>query len=552
MSVPFAKFAQLAQLTVLLLLGQGYGFVAGIQTAAAAERLTISYGLLERSVSLEALGDYAQSGQLDDNLYVYTRYVKPEQRETLRRSLNLKSDFSAVAISQFLYSPQGQILLERLGQVIQPESRDNGLYAIRSALILAASDPVGLTPLNVFRHFPTRGIRIDLQKSLAIADDLNKIVSETKQLSALITQQADQATGTTTAPNPADFSANTSRLGPVRWSKQQINFEDRRRITLSGFSRLRNIALDLYTPNIRKNSQYPAIVISHGLGSDQASFAYLAEHLASHGYVVVVPSHPGSDARQMSALLSGTAQEVASPSEFVDRPLDIKFILDRLSQDRRFSYVNWQQVGMVGQSFGGYTAFALGGAPLNFPTLAESCGTNQQLNTFDLSLLLQCRANALPRQNYNLQDPRIKAILAINPVTSQVFGQAGMAKIQVPTMIIAGKADTVAPAVPEQIRPFTWLTTPDRYLVLVDRSTHFSFLAESSSSTGVQIGLPPEVVGPNLSLNRSYLKALSLPFFRTHLQQISSFRPYLSAAYGRSISRAPLQIDLVQTLNIPD
>jgi predicted dienelactone hydrolase len=542
MSVPFAKFA------VLLLLGQGCGFVAGIQTAAAADRLTISYGLLERSVSLDALGDYAQSGQLDDNLYVYTRYVKPEQRETLRRSLNLKSDFSAVAISQFLYSPQGQILLERLGQVIQPESRDNGLYAIRSALILAASDSVGLTPLNVFRHFPTRGIRIDLQKSLAIADDLNQIVSETKRLSALITQQADQAT----APTTDEFTANTSRPGPVRWSKQQINFEDRRRITLSGFSRLRNIALDLYTPNIRKSAQYPAIVISHGLGSDQVSFAYLAEHLASHGYVVVVPSHPGSDARQMAALLSGTAQEVASPSEFVDRPLDIKFILDRLSQDKRFSYVDWQQVGMVGQSFGGYTALALAGAPLNFPLLAQSCGTSEQLNTFDLSLLLQCRANALPRQHYNLQDPRIKAILAINPVTSQVFGQAGMAKIQVPTMIIAGKADTVAPAAAEQIRPFTWLTTPDRYLVLVDRSTHFSFLAESSSSAGVQIGLPPEVVGPNLSLNRSYLKALSLPFFRTHLQQISSFRPYLSAAYGRSISRAPLQIDLVQTLNIPD
>jgi predicted dienelactone hydrolase len=515
----------------------------------AAERLTISYGLLERSVSLDALAQYAAFGTFDDDLYVYTRYVKPEQRDRLRRSLNLKADLSVVAVSQFLYSPQGRILLERLGQVIQPESRDNGLYAIRAALILAASDPQqGLTPLNVFRHFPTKGIRIDLQKSLTITADLDALITQTNQISTAIAQQAEQEVTTQTLANQptANPLVNLALPGPVRWVKQEISLEDRKRITLSGFSRVRNINFDLYTPQTRKNRQYPVIVISHGVGSDRGSFAYLAKHLASHGYVVVVPAHPGSDAQQMAALLNGTTQEVALPSEFVDRPLDVKFILDYLSAQPRFNYANWNQVGIVGQSFGGYTAMALAGATLNFAQLAQDCETNKQLTTLNVSLLLQCRAAVLPPKPYDITDARIKAILTVNPISSTVFGSAGLAQIQVPTMVIAGKADTVAPAVPEQIRPFTWLTTPDRYLVVIDRSTHFSFIDESTTGDGVQLALPPGIVGPNPAMNRRYLTSLSLAFFRTHLQQQASFRPYLTASYARSISQDPLRLDLVR------
>jgi predicted dienelactone hydrolase len=536
----------------ILAIATTIGVMLGVRPppTLAAERLTISYGLLERSVSLESLANYASAGSLDDDLYVYTRYVKPEQRELLRRSLSLKSDLSPVAVSQFLYSPQGRILLERLGQVIQPESRDNGLYAIRAALILAASDPVqGLTPLNVLRHFPTRGIRIDLQKSLTITAELDDLIRQTNQAAQAIARQVEQEAGPTAGTLPP-APANLALPGPVRWVRQEMALDDRRRITFSGFARIRKVKFDLYTPQTRKNRQYPVIVISHGVGSDRGSFAYLAKHLASHGYVVVVPAHPGSDAQQMAALLNGTAQELALPSEFVDRPLDVKFILDQLAADQRFSYANWQEVGVIGQSFGGYTAMALAGATLNFAQLAQACQSNRQLSTLNISLLLQCRAAVLPPQHYDIADTRVKAILTVNAISATVFGQSGVAQIQVPTMVISGKADTVAPAFPEQIRPFTWLTTPDRYLVLIDRSTHFSFIDESTTGEGVQLALPPGVVGPNPAQNRRYLNTLSLAFFRTHLQQQSSFQPYLTAAYGRSISQDPLRLDLVRQFEL--
>jgi predicted dienelactone hydrolase len=538
------RLARIIGLSLVLLGGSHAG------RATAAERLTISYGLLERSISLDGLIAYADQGELDDELYVYTRYVQPEQRDLLRRSLRLKADLDEVAVSQFLYSPQGQILLQRLGEMIQPESRDNGLYAIRAALILAAADRTeGLTPINVLRRFPTPGIRIDLQKTLQLTAALDDLITQTNRVAAQIKQQTDREILAQSLPTSP---ANLTFPGPVGWERQQIALEDRDRVAISGFARVRPVVFYLYTPRVRRTGRvgkYPVIVVSHGLGSDRGSFAYLAEHLASHGYVVVVPAHPGSDAAQMAALLQGKAEEVAAPLEFVDRPLDVKFILDRLSAEKRLDYADWNNVGVVGQSFGGYTALALAGATLDFDRLQQECTAKKQLTTLNISVLLQCRAAVLPPKDYAIADSRVKAIVTANAVTSLVFGPNGMARVSMPTLMIAGKADTVAPAIAEQIRPFAWLTTPDRYLAVIDRSTHFSMLAESKELAGVQLPLPPEMIGPSPRTNQRYLSALSLAFFRTHLQGQSGFAPYLTGIYGRSLSQEPLTMDLVRSID---
>ena len=49
------------------------------------------------------------------------------------------------------------------------------------------------------------------------------------------------------------------------------------------------------------------VVISHGLWDGPESFEGWGRHLASHGYTVLLPRHPGSDRQQQSAMLSGKA-----------------------------------------------------------------------------------------------------------------------------------------------------------------------------------------------------------------------------------------------------
>jgi predicted dienelactone hydrolase len=209
-----------------------------------------------------------------------------------------------------------------------------------------------------------------------------------------------------------------------------------------------------------------------------------------------------------------------------------------------------QKVGVVGQSMGGYTALVLAGAQINFAQLEAECTDN----TFNLSLLLQCRALDLPQFLPDLQDHRVKAVIAINPIGSSLLGEEDYAAIDVPVMLVSSSADTIAPALLEQIRPFTWLRTPDRYLALLQGGTHFSTIDVPQSNDGAEnptgeiVQLPSQVVGPDPALAHTYLRVLSLAFFGNYIAQDDAYQPYLNPAYAHRISEDPMPIRLVQSL----
>ncbi len=518
---------------------------AGIlRPALGAERIYLTYGALERSLSITSLAKYAKTGKIDGELADYAHRLNRQQLAQLRSVLLAPINLSPVAVSQFLYTPIGERLLERLGEVIQTKASQPGFYAIRASLILAAADPQGLTLLNILQKFPTSGIRIDLARSLEISRDLEKLVNQTNRAVALVSQQS-AAEIATAQPEKLNFSQlpDLRRRGHFTWNKQTLRLNDG--------SRARVFPADIYLPNVKAPA--PLIVISHGLGSDRTSFAYLAQHLASYGFAVAVPEHPDSNAQQLRSLLAGRANEVAEPSEFVNRPLDVKFLLNELQRrsqsDPIFSKVNVQQVGVIGQSFGGYVALALAGAPLNLKQLQKDC--NALNNSLNASLLLQCRALQLLPIRYSLHDARVKAAIAINPIDSSVFGQTSLSQIQIPVMLVSGSADTIAPALSEQILPFTWLTTPQKYFVMIQGGTHFSTIGETTPDT-TPLAIPPQVIGPDPALARLYMNALSVAFCQTYVAGAPQYRPYLSASYAKAISQALLSLNLVQSLTAPD
>ncbi|MGA7937888.1 MAG: alpha/beta hydrolase [Kovacikia sp.] len=537
----------------------------------AAERIYVTYSVLERSISVKSLETYANQGKIvDEDLAVYAQYASPKDLEQLRKALNSKAEIDAVAVSQFLYSSQGENLLKRLGQVIQSESRksDYNYKAIRGALIGAAVDPEGLTLLNFFRKFPTRSLRIDVERSLEIASTLEKLVNQTRRATAAIAKQSIVERGQEESL-AKKLHEDLRSPGPFKWKKHPLipPLVDITRSSTPGTpvsDRLqpfptqtetsgRLILVDLYLPEpgqAKLPKKLPVIVISHGLGSDRTTFAYLAQHLASYGFAVLLPEHSGSNAKQFEALLKGVANELAEPNEFIDRPLDITFLLNEIEQQAITNpalqgRLDLNQVGVIGQSFGGYTALALGGAPINLPELQSGC--RDLANTLNLSLLLQCRALLLGRTSTDLHDSRVKAVIALNPFTSQVFGQTSLNQIQIPTMIVSGNGDTVAPALLEQIQPFTEFFPKDKYLVLMEGGTHFSFLSGGSQS-GTTVSLPVEVSGPNPAIARRYINALSVAFFTTYLTKKSDYRPYLSASYTNDISEHSMPVNLIRSL----
>ena len=274
---------------------------------------------------------------------------------------------------------------------------------------------------------------------------------------------------------------------------------------------------------------------------------YLSEHLASYGFAVVLTVSPNSSAEQLDKLIIGVASEIAPPESFVERPQDITAVLNYLEKSPQATNINWQNVGMVGHSFGGYAALALvSDAQIQFADLAEACQGKYKWNA---SLLLQCVALGLPNQTYKLGDSRIKAAIAVNPVTSHVLGKATLSKITVPIAIVGSSDDTFAPVVSEQIVPFTWLTSPNRYLVLLNKAGHTAVTAITSSDR-----LSPEVsnvlAGSSAIESQDYLKLLSVAFFKTHLVQEISFADYLTPTYFANISTPSAQVSLLRSLSI--
>lgn len=524
---------------VLLNLGLSIAPILFSMPVKGAERIYVPLGPLQFYLPIASLELYAKEGKIDSQLAFYASHVEPQQMEQLRQVLLTPIDVSPVAIAQFLYSPQGEDILNRLGQIIQTKAGQPGFYAIRAALIKAAAYPEGLTLLNVLREFPTYGIQINSERGFEEIEQLSNQIRQTEMAIAAVNQQSrTEVNAETGYEYPHQIQPSFSILPDLRQPGSVLY--TKKILTLTDLRRGRSFPVDLYLPQL-SGAKLPLIVISHGLGSDRMTFAYLAQHLASYGFAVAVLEHPGSNAQQLQALSKGLASEVTPPTEFVDRPLDVKFLLDELS--RSFGKeLNVTEVGVVGQSFGGYTALALAGAEINFEQLPQECASLN--NSLNLSLLLQCSALRLPQIQYQLADSRIKAALAINPISSSIFGQSQISKISIPLMLVAGSHDTVAPALPEQIKPFTWLTTLDKYLVLLNKGTHFSALGKSDSA----VDLPPEVLGPDPTISQNYMKALSVAFFETYIEGNLEYRRYLNAAYGEFISKDPMPLSLVESL----
>ncbi|WP_071190486.1 alpha/beta hydrolase [Trichormus sp. NMC-1] len=508
----------------------------------AAEKIYTSYSLLEVSFPVISLEVYAKTGLIDNELAVYQRYISLQQLQELRPILLGSLKISPAVASQFLYTQQGEFLVRRLAELIKTKSRlpESEFHALRSAIILAAGEPEGLTLLNLLRKYPSSNIHINLADSLEICGELEKLISQTNHAIALVQQKSDLETAT--IPNVTlSQLPNLQTKGNFQAKKYILKFFD--------FNRNRLLLTDVYFPNVQHSAS--VIVISHGLGLDSSNFRYLANHLASQGFAVVVPNHPHS--RQ--SLLKSKTSDLVEPGEFTDRPLDIKYILDQLEKANQFDAnfkgrLNLQQVGVFGQSFGGYTALALAGARINFEQLEKDCTPAGLRNTWNMSLMLQCRALELPNKSEkedNLRDERVTAAIAVNPITSSIFGQAGLNQIQTPVMLVGSSEDTVAPALFEQILPFSWLTNSQKYLVLLLGGTHFSTIGNGNSGSQ-QVALPAEMVGDAI-LARAYIKALSLPFFQAYVAQRPEYLPYLNANYAKLISTQSLGLSLVQSLS---
>ncbi|WP_019504131.1 alpha/beta fold hydrolase [Pleurocapsa sp. PCC 7319] len=508
-----------------------------------AERVGFSLPVLgEFHLSVDSLEVFAKEGKITPEFAFYANRLEPQVLSQLRQALQQKFDVDAITVYRMTNMPMGEDLLKSMGEAIYTHPERNGIYAIRAALILAAADPEGLTAINVMRHFPTEEIQLDTQLIISLIQETANFL-QYKDTSVEAVSQVAKSESPSVQELDVEQMPDLRQAGSYSVTQKAIAFKiDRIRQTTRGFSEFYNLDADLYLPE-GQTKPAPLAIITHGLGSSRSHFQYLAEHLASHGYVVVVPEHIGSNSEYKKAFLQGELSVDVSPLEFYSRPLDVTYLLDEIENHSAFQVpIDWEKVGVLGHSFGGYTALALAGAPLNQKRINQVCQQNQP--TLNTSMLLQCRASSLPSGNYKLADSRIKVSLAFNPVTSSVLGPESLKQITIPTMILGGSQDIVAPFIEEQVHPFLWLETEHKYLGVMVGAGHGSI-----SDTEEGSDFPDILKGSlNSKIARDYLKAISLAFLEVHLRDRSDYQPYLSSTYTQTISPAETPLYLVESL----
>lgn len=528
--------------------------------ATAADKISFWYSALEFSVDINDLEKNLEidletpiveiEGNTFTKVYQQANLINsPSTPKTQWQSLLTQEiRLDRVAISRLLNSSLGTRILHSIGEIIRVSPQQNGFYALRSALILAPDSSGRFTLLDVVRQFPAETINIDAQVIFKLVDAFGELQTETQKEIAAIKGQAaiaSQSKSATDFKQQPDIDIQNS--GYFTWHQENLTLYDQKRD--------RSLAVALYRPQIDFDisAKIPLVIVSPGFSAEKEQFSYLAEHLASYGMAVAILDHPGSDYAQVENFLAGTTKEILTAQELINRPQDVSYLLDELQRKQQVNpsslgNLNLKKVGIIGHSIGSYTALALGGAKLNLKHLQQYCSTKVfDSNWFNPSMVVQCLAAKLsPTKNYQLGDRRITAIFAMNPFSSKIFGETGLSQLRIPVAFVGGSQDLFTPILSEQIEPFAWLGSREKYLLLIDQGTHTYHRMKLLNT--LLINITDNRFNPQLA--RSYIKVMSLAFMQTHITHQAKYRRFLTNNYARPISQNPMKLNLINSKSI--
>jgi len=509
--------------------------INGITTSVqAAQTVVLRRGSVTESIDLADLKTLTETGTVPPKLEDAARILTPQQRSQIQDVLKAKFKIDVVATRDFLNTDVGNSLSSALASVTPREDRV-GVLDVKTALILGARSPDGLSLISFIEAYPNRSLDIDVDRAFEILRNFNGSFWQSQAFMAAIAPQL--------APRYPDLNLPFDPTQPGSAKVEVLNLK------LNDQERRREIPVDVYW-STEASPAKPIIVFSHGLGSVRTDMRYLAEHLASYGYVVAALEHPGSNETHVKKALTLQAP-LLEAEEFLNRPKDISFVLDQLKtlngtagslQGKLAS----DRAMVVGYSLGGATALSIAGAEMQLTQLKQRCPGN--VLAFSLGENAQCFAKGLPEDRYQLRDPRIKAAIAFSPTTSLLFGETGLSKIAVPTVIGSGSADKTTPALTEQVIAFDKMPSP-KWLVGFVGGTHLTI--KDPSTTMDQAGQPDtlytggEVVGEQAVDVHNYVKAIALAMAAQLTDDAARYTIFLTPEYAQYASTERFPIRLV-------
>ena len=430
--------------------------LTGVGTPASAlERLVLRMPFLETSITIN-LGE----AETVDQLLRSSPDLEDLRAASGDRLSNLLEGIFLAPLPpetrSFLEGSTGQPLLEQVLQsavaLVQLEGveADTSGRMLTDALIRAERNGQA-TVLGLLREMPGETATIDISRVAFIA---SRLIRNTEQGRSLVKA----------APVEPFNSSLQARLRGA-WSRREIQVSVPHRQ-----EPLRTLVLEP-----QRNSNGRLAVISHGLWDDPESFEGWGEVLASAGYTVLLPDHPGSDFEQQKAMLSGD-RPPPDPEELTRRPRDVSALIDAVASGRilRNQSLNTHAVAAIGHSWGGTTVLQLAGADPTDRKMLSRCSDLEDPEG-NMSWVLQCSWLSTIREA-GAADPRVRAVVSVSPPLRLLFDPASSRSLSGKVLLISGTADWVVPSGPEAISPMreTKAARHGHRLVLYDRANHFT------------------------------------------------------------------------------
>ena len=207
--------------------------------------------------------------------------------------------------------------------------------------------------------------------------------------------------------------------------------------------------------------KFPLVVMSHGYGGWNTQFSRLAEHIAAQGYVVAAIDHQDMAADGVVSFL------LSFSNVLIDRALDQRQVLAQITTDvgaHKAPYldlVDLQNVGLIGYSMGGYGAINTAGAPYRFHD-----GPLNKVPKASHDSLLQAEARPAP----------IKSLVLFSPwggqPDSRAWNAAGLAKVKLPVLVVAGDQDDVVNFKQGVSWLFENMTGTERHMLVYREARH--------------------------------------------------------------------------------
>lgn len=202
----------------------------------------------------------------------------------------------------------------------------------------------------------------------------------------------------------------------------------------------------------RTEAPLPLIAFSHGSRAIRAQSISHTEWLASHGYVVIAPSHVGNT-------IFDEADDVPQWQIAWDRPQDISASIDvalRMNDDPNdglHGAIDPARIGMVGHSFGAWTS----------QMIAGQVATQSPFEEFP---------EEAPPAPWDFRDERVLAAIPMTP-GGYISVAEGLGDTPIPVLYMASRGDEILPVEEEAIPLFE--ETPGAGLAMLEGAGHFTY-----------------------------------------------------------------------------